>query len=571
MALELTTVPGIRLVQPVCKRQGLFCRIETLLRAYGSVFTLTVLIAMFLCLQALLPLGTAIKIGADEDYELAKATLCNHGYKLYTEIWNDQPPLVTIIIAALAKHAANPILAARLMTVGFSVVLLIATFALVRALSGLRAAALATALLIGSPGFLELSSSVMQEIPALAPVVVCLGLLWPGPGTQSLWTASLAGAVFGFALQMKLIGVVYLPIVALTLWVRISHQATPDIVSSSPQARTFWVIQFVKAGLTFGISMVVAFVVLNFLTGNSLLLQLRQSWAAHFAQTQSFEYGSPQEHGFDWTLLLKNWDTTVPALAGVCILLRRCRRAWEPAIPLVWLGLSLLVFGAHKPWWAYYYIHNALPLSWCAGVGISTACGWLVWRFEGASRNRENGHAARSAPKGRPTRLVSPHHSRPWCQAAMFGILAVCAATWAGSRIFLEEQAIRSAPRLYSALVLKEIERFKPFTRFMFSDRPIYSFHADLPMPPHLAVISLKRLWTGDLTNAGLAAELESVKPGLILLGNPGKPLPYDELLNREYRLVYQDSANRLYAHESISKKPISSLLFENAPADLPK
>lgn len=146
--------------------------------------------------------------------------------------------------------------------------------------------------------------------------------------------------------------------------------------------------------------------------------------------------------------------------------------------------------------------------------------------------------------------------SRPYGQAVLFAALIICAAAWIGSRLFLEEQAIRSAPKLYSALVLKEIERFKPFTKFMFSDRPIYSFHADVPMPPHLAVISLKRFWTGDLTSAGLAAELEAVKPGLILLGNTGQAVPYEDLLSREYRLVYQDSGNRLFAHESISKRP---------------
>ena len=35
----------------------------------------------------------------------------------------------------------------------------------------------------------------------------------------------------------------------------------------------------------------------------------------------------------------------------------------------------------------------------------------------------------------------------------------------------------------------------------------------------HPVVLSLKRLWTGEMTNARLIAELKSVKPSLILLG----------------------------------------------------
>jgi hypothetical protein len=58
------------------------------------------------------------------------------------------------------------------------------------------------------------------------------------------------------------------------------------------------------------------------------------------------------------------------------------------------------------------------------------------------------------------------------------------------------------------SIELKQIERFKPFTTFMFSDDPIYSFHSKIPMPPHLAVISLKRLWTGDMSNARLNADV---------------------------------------------------------------
>ena len=49
-----------------------------------SAFVLGLLLAAFVGLQSLLPLGTAIRIGADEDGELSKATLCIHGLSLGT-------------------------------------------------------------------------------------------------------------------------------------------------------------------------------------------------------------------------------------------------------------------------------------------------------------------------------------------------------------------------------------------------------------------------------------------------------------------------------------------------------
>jgi hypothetical protein len=89
----------------------------------------------------------------------------------------------------------------------------------------------------------------------------------------------------------------------------------------------------------------------------------------------------------------------------------------------------------------------------------------------------------------------------------------------------------------------------------MFTDQPIYSFHSGIPVPPHLAMLSLKRFWTGEMTNERLVAELESVKPGIMLLANDSKELPYQDLLIREYQVVYTDDANRLLALKSIARK----------------
>jgi hypothetical protein len=103
--------------------------------------------------------------------------------------------------------------------------------------------------------------------------------------------------------------------------------------------------------------------------------------------------------------------------------------------------------------------------------------------------------------------------------------------------------------------VLKEIEGFKPLTTFLFAHDPIFSFHSGVPMPPRLAMLSLKRLWSGEMTNARLVAEMEEVKPGLVLLANDAKEVIYQDLLNREYRLVYYDTDYRLFAHQSMSRR----------------
>jgi hypothetical protein len=128
------------------------------------------------------------------------------------------------------------------------------------------------------------------------------------------------------------------------------------------------------------------------------------------------------------------------------------------------------------------------------------------------------------------------------------GVYGACALPWMTFRLYVQAAKIRSSEQTYSCLALKEIARLKPFTRFIFAEQPVYSFHAGIPLPPKLAVISLKRLWSGDITNERIDAELRAVKPGLILTGASARVLPFHDLLQEEYRLIYEDPELRLYA-----------------------
>jgi hypothetical protein len=83
--------------------------------------------------------------------------------------------------------------------------------------------------------------------------------------------------------------------------------------------------------------------------------------------------------------------------------------------------------------------------------------------------------------------------------------------------------------------------RFRPFTQWLYADEPIYSFHSGIPLPPNLAVVMLKRLWSGDITNERIAAEIRAFKPGLILLVNDTRVVPFKDLIETEYQLVYLD------------------------------
>jgi 4-amino-4-deoxy-L-arabinose transferase-like glycosyltransferase len=311
-----------------------------------SVIVLVVLLSLFALLQCLLPLRTALQIGGDEGFELAKATLCLKGYHLYTDIWNDQPPLHTFLLTQILKHVSTSVLGPRQLTLAFASLLLTSVFLICRRLHGLAPAAIAILLLIASPGFLTLGSSCMLEIPALASAVTALCLLIVVSDKKRAWGAIAGGVLFGAALEIKLVVMILLPLAALILW---QHHRKPT--------------GFLKTMLVFSGALGISFVALDLLIDHgAFLLHFQQTWVSHFASAKSFEYGSPDDHPFEWFILPWNWDTTIPALAGVFFLLKQRMKTPATILPLAWLGLTFIIFAFHRPWWSYYYVHLAIPL-----------------------------------------------------------------------------------------------------------------------------------------------------------------------------------------------------------------
>lgn len=489
---------------------------------HSSWIVLGALLGSFALLQISLPLASALKIGADEGFELAKSVLDLNGHRFYTEVWNDQPPLHVFLLTQIAKWASPSILGPRLLTVGCSAALLLSMVMIGTRLHGPAAGAVAGLWLLLSPGFVELSCSVMQEVPALAAAAASLTVLVVAERKHNTIAVAVSGVLFAAALQLKLIGIIYLPLALGLIWLRSRRsesitQITPSIGPDECEGQPPW--SPVRLVILFVTSAALAFFGILVLTGEtaSYLSQLQQAWFAHLATTKSSEYGSPDQYPFDWSVLLKNWDATIPALAGVALTAApKWRQRLVLLLPAAWLVLLLLVFGLHRPWWTYYYVHTAVPLSLCAAIGFAEA-----WR-----------HFRRK---------------RALASQVALGLFIVAASVWMGARVYLQVASIRALPRIHSCLVLQEVARLRRHVRFLFTDEPIYSFHTRIPLPPALGVLSLKRFWSGDMTNARLTEELREARPELLLLKNDTAELPFGDLIRSDYRLIYYDERTRLY------------------------
>ena len=470
-------------------------------------------LAIFLVLQCFLPLRTAVLIGADEGFEVGKATLLLKDCKLYTDIWNDQPPLHTFLLAEVLSHAPSTMLGPRLLTSAFAVLLLSSMFVFCWCLTGGRVATMATLLLLASPGFFLLASSCMLEIPALGPTMPALAMLALGNRTKWPIAEVVAGVLLGMAIEIKLISLIILPIAVLLMWTRRPQTSAP-----------LW--SLAKSLLVLIGCMAISTVTTDVLVCHGdYLMHFRQSWASHFGGMKSLDYGSPDDHRFDWMALIRNWDLTLPAVLGVAVSLLRVSDRPSALVPVAWIGYNLLLFGFHRPWWNYYYVHTAITLSWCAAIGIDA-----VWSKASWPRQR--------------------------LLCVVLGLYALCVAAWLTERMILQIQLVRHSPQTYTCLFLNEMQRYKGQAHWLYAEEPMYSFHAGIPLVPDLAVVVAKRFWSGEMTDAQLTQDLEKPKPELILLKNNTQPRPFRDLLNTQYRLVYMDANYLLYVLKSIARPP---------------
>ncbi len=152
-------------------------------------------------------------------------------------------------------------------------------------------------------------------------------------------------------------------------------------------------------------------------------------------------------------------------------------------------------------------------------------------------------------------------HKRHLALAALI-CLSIVMAVWTSARVYLQIVEIRRSPQTYTSLFLQEIARRRLDTKWFYSDEPIYSFHAQIPMPPDLAVVMLKRFWSGEISDEQITADLLEYKPGLILLRNNSVQRPFHALLDSEYQLVYMDNDHLLYAHvdKPKARKPLHGM-----------
>ena len=122
----------------------------------------------FLIFIVVLTPADRILIGPDEGYELAKGLLISQGFSLYDEVWTDQPPLHSHILALLFLSSDSVVHKSRIVTMIFACLLVYAFSSFVQNGQTLCNSLIGCFIIMTSPDFLPLSASAMLEIPVIA-------------------------------------------------------------------------------------------------------------------------------------------------------------------------------------------------------------------------------------------------------------------------------------------------------------------------------------------------------------------------------------------------------------------
>jgi 4-amino-4-deoxy-L-arabinose transferase-like glycosyltransferase len=462
---------------------------------------LDVLVAAVVGFAVLRRFDGAFGFYEDEGYNLVKAYLVTEGFSLYREIYSDQAPLFTWVLALpMALGAGEPVL--RAIPPLFGVGTLLAARALVARLAGRVAGLLVVAVLLCLAPVLKFFASLVINTPALAlgSWAVVLAIRHGDGGTRA--SAPASGLLLGAALITKLATLYLAPVILLALVLR------PAAVAPAARARTLL--------LWAGMALLPVVLVAPFVPGDALVEQLLrphtvglEAFARHTAiarQAMLLAPGAP-------------WLYAAGALALPVLWWRAERRL--VLVLGAWLGVMTLWVLLHRPLWSHHLPDFLLPLAVVAVTG-----GVLAWRAAGPARLPVA--VALCLPgvllaTGTLLHARDHGHWRRWYDNASEGSLRAVAAAIAD----------QTAPG-DQVLV----------------DRPILAYWARRAPPPWLALLLRKRIASGGLDDAELVRALDQHHPALIALCTDRlAPFPsFQAEVARRYRLVARFETRRLFA-----------------------
>jgi PelA/Pel-15E family pectate lyase len=395
----------------------------------------------------------------DEGLNLGKAALVAIGTPPYGRLWNDQPPFLTYILAALQSVAPGDVAAARAVILGFGCLAIWSLYRLVHRVGGHGGAIVATVLLATSALFTNLSVSVMIGLPAIALAVLAMDLA-SLPRRKVPWALIAAGIAMGLSLQTKLFTLAALPALFWLAW-------SQGQALSWRQRALSLLIALLSVGSSFALVAIIASEpLMTQLVGSHLDPQLRAQYSLWGSLNTIFDQ------------LKRDLPLLIALAIGVAV---GWRRVFTAGIaPLLWLVVATVSLAEHTPIWPHQILLMLAPAAWLTGIAWS---------------------AFLEQPRFRATRLGA-------------SAVALAGSAWFGFPLAAAPVGWQFDPGFEAA---RSLSHYASLGRWVGTDMPMDAFRAGLLVPPELAVFSLKRLQAGNMDWTDVSVVLAAYRPSQVL------------------------------------------------------
>lgn len=464
------------------------------------------------------PHWNAFWIYSDEGFNVMKGLLVGRGYALYSQIWSDQPPLFTYLLALLYRWNGESIYASRLLVLLFSCLLIWGFVQYLRLAWG-NAAALAGAILVVLlPHFPTLSAAALVGQPSLAMAMISMLALASWHTHQKRAFLALSAVVLGISLLFKLYTAFLAPVFVIGL------VASEYILSDKQRSGWHKLNPALVWSLTFLIFTVLAGVIA---VGPGNIPQLIQP---HFAASQADLSGETQIYPITF-YLRDSWSILLLAVVGIGYAFQQ--RRWLMFYPIAWMASAVLILLNMRPVWFHHQLLITLPAVMLAG-GAAAETLHLLSR------------AIRS-----PSAL-----GKGWIGLAS-GLIAVLLvlATRPVQALSQFEQPEAAASELrapFEDRVMRKINQYSERTNWMVTDLPMFAFRAGIAMPPNLAVISGKRFASGELTEENIIETVKEYTPEQVLIGRFELPRLEQSLLENYALILEREQELKLYIRKDL-------------------
>jgi 4-amino-4-deoxy-L-arabinose transferase-like glycosyltransferase len=487
-----------------------------------------------LCMVLFFPFRYRFEFDHDEGINAIKAMLNIQGHQLYSDVWSDQPPVFNILLTLWFRLFGLNINAGRGFVLLFSASILWMTIQYLRRFFGDLHAIFGILAMTLLPLYLRLSVSIMIGLPSITLALLSFFalVLWHKFG-DSRWLL-LSASALGFSIMTKLFTAILVPIF-------FSGILLSGLIKFR-QSRE-WLKACIPSMLWLTIFSVVAGSLLLFVVRPENISQLTQ---VHLTAGDSELFRTYAENKtlIYFSNIKDSLHVLMLAFLGGIFAYRS--RSWTAIYLVAWVALGSILLFFNVPFWYHHLPLITVPAAILAAIAVGDG----LYAFQNFLRSRETTDASISLSF-----------------LSLILVIAYLATrlppTFKNLDLKLPNLRGHTTEDLAEYGIVASMWNYAKQTNWVYTDRPMFAFRANLPVPPYLAVMSKKRIAAGVLTDDQIFEILVEYKPEQVFQERIDLPAVQEYMSIRNFRRIDSTNKFRLFVRNDILQ------LYES-PASIP-